>query len=101
VKLLAVLKFVLVLGLCAAGVYFLLKGLGVATPFIKYKGAEAHDIPAGVALLVAAIAVARLWTIRVSQTVVTQTTTKQPDGTTKTTRKDSRSDIRFMPSGPK
>ena len=96
-KLLAVLKFVLGLGLCAAGVYFLLKGLGVATPFVKYKGAEGHDIPAGIALLVAGIAVARLWSIRVLQTVVTQTTTKQRDGATKTTKKDSRNDIRFMP----
>ena len=80
------LKFVLVLGLVAVGVYFLLKGFGVAVPLIKYKGAEAHDIPAGVILVILGIALARLWKIQTSRTVVTETK-REKDGETWTTKK--------------
>ena len=91
------LKFSLVASLLAAGAYFLLKGLGVDIPIFEYKGAKAYDIPAGVALLVVGIALARVWKIRTSQTVATQTTTRAKDGRSKTTNLETKSEIRFMP----
>src|SRR5882762_2004677 len=89
------LKFVLVLGLVAVGVYFLLKGFGVAVPLIKYKGAEARDIPAGVILVILGIALARLWKIETSRTVITETT-RQKDGETWTTKTEERTDAKYL-----
>ena len=55
------LKFILVLGLFAAGILFLLKGLGVTTPLVTYKGAEAHGVPVGIVLLIMGVLLARFW----------------------------------------
>jgi hypothetical protein len=96
-RLLVVLKFILVFGLFVAGVLFSLKGLGVAAPLVTYKGAEAHDLPAGIVLIVLGIALARFWKIRSSHVVITETSTNQKDGQTQTTKTETRSDIRFMP----
>jgi len=75
-RLLAILKFILVLGLFVAGILFLLKGLGVATPLLKYKGAEAHGVSAGILLVILGILLfACFWKIRSSRVVTTKTPT--------------------------
>lgn len=74
-KFLALLKFILILLLLVAGICFLLKGFGVTMPLIKYKGAEAHDVPAGVVLVILGIALARFW--KITSTTVTKKTTKR------------------------
>jgi hypothetical protein len=64
------LKYTIVLGLLVAGILFLLKGLGVATPLVTYKEGEAHGIPVGILLLVMGVLLACLWKIRSSQAVI-------------------------------
>jgi hypothetical protein len=65
------LKWILVLGLLVAGVLALLAGLGVGVPFVKYEGLEAHGVPAGGVILIAAIALAFFWkiTVKIKTTV--------------------------------
>jgi hypothetical protein len=72
-RLLIFLKFILVLALICAGVFFLLKGFGVSTPFVSYRGAEAHDVPAGIVLVVLGILLARFWRIRTSRETIMET----------------------------
>jgi hypothetical protein len=55
------LKYIFVLCLFAAGILFLLKCFGVATPLVTYKGAETHGVPAGIALLIMGVLLARFW----------------------------------------
>jgi len=69
------LKWVLVLASLFCGALFLSRGLGVEIPLVKYKGVEAHDVPAGVAFLVAGVALARFWKIK-TITIVRETETK-------------------------
>lgn len=57
------LKWLLVLGLLATGTVFLLTGLGMEVSAIKYQGFEGQRVPAGVVLLIAAIALAALWRV--------------------------------------
>ena len=76
------LKWLLVFGLLAAGTFFLLRGLGIPVPLIKYKGLEGHQVPAGVVLLAAGIALASLW--KVSTEESSGTTTTSEDGSTTT-----------------
>jgi len=57
------LKFVLVAGLLVAGSVAILVGFGVPIPAVTYKGFKARDLPVGVVLIVAAIALARFWKI--------------------------------------
>ncbi len=80
----AFLKWLLVLGLLVAGAFFLATGLGVQIPLVEYKGLTAHGVPAGIALLVAGVALAVLWKITstttttrngIISTIVTTTTT--------------------------
>jgi len=61
-------KWVLVLGLLATGTFFLLHGFGVDIPSIEYKGLKAQNVPAGLAILAAGIALAALWKIRIERT---------------------------------
>jgi len=72
------LKFILVTALMAGGVFFLLKGFGVAIPFVSYQGFEAHNVPAGLGIFAAGIALARFWKIETSRT---ETEILRPDGT--------------------
>lgn len=97
-KFLAILKVVVVVGLLYFGTTFLLRNVGVELPMLKYKGLEAKNIPAGVILLAAGIAIAKLWSVRWSETRTTTTT--HPDGgsTTKTTTVTS--DARFLNKRP-
>ena len=82
------LKWLLVLGLLATGAYFLLTGLGIEVPVVKYQGFEGQRVPAGVVLLIAGIALASLWRIRTT-TYSKETRTSQPDGTSTTTSEKS------------
>jgi hypothetical protein len=84
-RLLIILKFILILFLFVAGILFLLKGLGVTTPLITYNGAAAHDVPAGIVLVLTGVALAYFWKIRTSNVVTTETTESR-DGETKTTK---------------
>jgi uncharacterized membrane protein len=71
-RFLALLKFILILLLFVAGICFLLKGLGVTIPLIEYEGAKAHDVPAGIVLVILGIVLARFW--KITSTTVTKTT---------------------------
>ena len=79
-------KAILVAGLLAGGAFFLLNGLGVDIPFIKYKGAEGRDLPAGVVLFLFGALLAIFW--KVSETSTTEeSSTSGPGGTFKFTKK--------------
>jgi hypothetical protein len=71
------LKWLLVFGLLAAGTVFLLAGLGVEVPAIKFQGFEGQRVPAGVVLLIAGIVLAALWRV----TITTSVKETKPDGT--------------------
>jgi hypothetical protein len=77
-RLAIILKFLLVGGLIVAGTLFLLKGLGVDLPVLKYKGLVVRDVPAGIILLGAAIALAKFWKIEGDRTETE--ITESPDG---------------------
>jgi hypothetical protein len=47
--------------LCA--VFFLLKGLNVPIPHLPWHGLAARDVPIGILLVFAGLAVARFWSI--------------------------------------
>lgn len=79
-----ILKWILVLGLLAAGCFFLMEGLGVQVPLIKYEGWEGRDIPAGVILLAAGILLTCYWKVSVTEQTV-KTTTNSKEGITTTT----------------
>ena len=83
------LKWIIVLALLAAGAFYLAVGLGIAIPSIAYKGFEAHNLPAGGALLLVAVVLAVFWKVHERQTIETEEITGQsPDGSiyTSTTR---------------
>jgi hypothetical protein len=74
-----ILKFVLVVICLLGGALFLVDGLGTPIPFVRYKGLEADDLPAGIALLAAGILLAVFWKIR--KTTTTKLVEVAPDGT--------------------
>lgn len=71
-------KWLLVLALLAVGTLFLLTGLGMEVAVIKYQGFEGERVPAGVVLIIAAIALAALWRV----TSTNSAKIIRPDGTT-------------------
>jgi hypothetical protein len=83
------LKWLLVLGLLAVGTFFLLTGLGIEVPAIKYQGFEGERVPAGAVLLVAGVALAALWHVRHT----TSEKIRMPDGT-EIVREDDRRGFR-------
>jgi len=58
-----VAKWVSVILLLGLGIDFLLRGVGVAVPVITFHGFSAQQLPAGAFLVVAGIALARLWSV--------------------------------------
>lgn len=97
-RFLALLKFILVLGLLAVGALFLLKGLGFDVPTLKFEGLEARDTPAGIALLIIGVALARFWKIRHTTTITKTRVTESPhDERVITTKSKMRQDVQFMP----
>jgi hypothetical protein len=55
---------ILVIGLLiVAGAFFLAMGLDVPIPHLGYHGLPARDIPIGIILVFAGIAVSRFWTL--------------------------------------
>jgi hypothetical protein len=48
--------------LIACGAFFLAMGLEVPIPYVSWRGVPARDIPIGLLLVVAGIAVTRYWT---------------------------------------
>ena len=74
-----ILKFVLVAALLACGAFFLATDLGVEVPLIKYEGLEAHNVPVGIAFLVAGVALARFWRVSITKIEEQTTTTKSDD----------------------
>jgi hypothetical protein len=75
------LKWLLVFGLLAAGTVFLLTGLGMEVPAIKFQGFEGQRVPTGVVLLIAGIALAAFWRV----TITTSVKETKPDGTSRET----------------
>jgi hypothetical protein len=84
-RFLAILKVLVVISLLYLGTAFLLRHAGVELPMLKYKSLEAQNIPAGVVLLVAGVAIAKFWRVRWRETRTEQTTTTYPDGSSTTT----------------
>jgi amino acid transporter len=74
----AILKWLLIVGLAVVGVFALFNGLGTPLPYIKYRGLETYGVPAGLVCLVASIAMAYFWKISATETTTTITTTMQP-----------------------
>jgi hypothetical protein len=100
-RLLARLKFFLVLGLLVTGTLFLVKGLGINIPVLKFERLEAHNIPMGVALLVIGIALACLWKIRYAQTLIKTRVIESPsEGRKTTTTSKVTTNVHFMPEIP-
>lgn len=84
------LKIILVSALLVAGAVFLVIGIGVEIPLVKYQEFEAYGVPAGLVLLATGIALAYFWKVSKTETVEqTNTTTTDDDGstTTRTTKK--------------
>jgi hypothetical protein len=69
----SILKFFLVLSLAIVGTWLLLAGHGVGIPVVEYKGLKASNVPAGVVVLVIAVAIARLWVIKTVETETVRT----------------------------
>ncbi len=63
--LLICVKSIFVGGLLFLGVLFLLKGFGKNIRFLKFKGLMVRDLPAGAFLVVAGIALAKFWQVRI------------------------------------
>jgi hypothetical protein len=80
-RFLVFLKFLLVLGLMAAGVLLFIEGLNIEIPLITFKGLEAHGVPIGIAVICAGIALARFWKIETKTNRTYETTTSSDDGT--------------------
>ncbi len=57
------LKWVLVLILILAGLAFLFAGVGASVPWVKFKGLEAHEVPEGLVILAAGVALAVFWKV--------------------------------------
>jgi hypothetical protein len=68
---------------------------------ITYKTFQGHHVPAGITFFIAAIALGRFWKIRSTQTTIHESTTRFPDGASKTAKSETKSEMRFMPSSPK
>jgi len=71
---LAYLKWILVLIVISVGVIFLLNGLGVNIPFIKFKEFESLQLPAGAFLLICGVVMAIFWKVKISEIKTTETT---------------------------
>ena len=90
------LKWILVSGLLVIGVLSLFTGMGVEVPLVKFKDLEAHGVPAGVAILVAAVALAHFWKITTTETEETSETVSNDEGSTTTvTNKSSKVTTQF------
>ena len=70
------LKWVLIVILCLAGIWFLLQGFGASIPLVKFKGAETHDLPVGIAILLVAVCLAAFWKVSSSRRVTESTETR-------------------------
>jgi hypothetical protein len=68
----ALLKYTLVAASLVCGAYFLLQGLGVAIPAIKYKGLETGNLPAGLVLLAVAVLLAKYWKVETTKKITTE-----------------------------
>jgi len=67
-----VLKWITVIAVLAAGLFFLAHGLGVHIPKVEYKGPKAYDVPVGLFIVAAGIALAAFWKVETStRTTVT------------------------------
>ena len=92
-RMMFILKWLLVLVLCLIGTFLLLHGLGAQIPWIKLKGMEAHNLPAGAALLVTGVVLAIFWKVQFSRTEDRSYTDKS---TGQTIKEKIKTDIRFM-----
>lgn len=83
------LKWILVLALLVGGAFFIATGIGAEISLVKYKGLEAHGVPAGILSLVIGVALAALWKISTTTTTETETCTERSndDKSTKVTIK--------------
>lgn len=93
--LLAFMKWSLILVLILTGLFFTLTGFGVDVPVVQWKGFEANNLPAGIAILLIGLAVAYFWRINYIYAYEESSSKSMSDGTEKITRK-VRSQTRFM-----
>jgi hypothetical protein len=83
---LAFLKWLLVLALLTVGAFYLAVGLGVAIPIVEYKGMQAHNLPAGAALLVVGLLLAIFWRVKIKRTFETSDVTWTISGDRETSK---------------
>jgi hypothetical protein len=65
-------KWLTILAVMAVGVFFLIHGLGVDIPQIKYKGLEAHNIPVGIVIFAGGIVLTAVWKVTTTTTLTTE-----------------------------
>jgi hypothetical protein len=101
-RFLALLKFVVIILLLATGGLFLVKGLGVDLPLLRYQKIEAQNVPAGIVILLVAIGIARFWRIQtissVSRVEKKTANLKGRDTSNETIETTTVTERRFMPS---
>lgn len=86
-KCLAYLKWLLVLFLLSVGILFLLNGLGVNVPFIKFREFESYQLPAGAFLTICGVSMAIFWKVKISKTEITEETEVKDGGYIKRIKK--------------
>ncbi|MCW0233774.1 MAG: hypothetical protein OJJ21_09270 [Ferrovibrio sp.] len=74
-----VIKGLLVAVLALAGCLMLYAGAGGTLPYLKYDALEAYGLPVGGLVLVAAIALAKVWHVETTTIVRTTETSGQGD----------------------
>lgn len=82
-RLLILFKSLLVFFFLAAGVIVLMSGLNIEIPLVKFKGLEAHQIPVGIAIILAGVALAYFWKVS-EETIESTSSTSDGSGTTYT-----------------
>ena len=89
------MKTILVAALLTAGVIFLMKGIGVDIPVVKYAKLEAYGVPAGIALIAAGVLLAVFWKVTHTEVTTTTTTatTTTDEGTSTTTTTSEKTEI--------
>jgi hypothetical protein len=63
----SILRTLVIAVLMIFAVFFLAMGLDIPVPHLPWRGLAARDIPIGILLVFAAIAVARFWTIPLNE----------------------------------
>lgn len=93
------MKWILVLALLVTGAIFLVGGLGVEIPIVKYKGLEAQGVPAGIGFLVVGVALAAFWKVKTTRIEEDRRLDISSDGSSTSTVKRTETRNSFRPPG--